>query len=194
MNPIPLRGVGFSIFLMLKENSKMTITTKELVKMGLFVALALALGFALAHIPNVELITLTIFFSGFFLSRFKGLLVGMVAMALFTFSNPLGPAVIPVVMAQVIGMGFIGFSGGIIGGRIKGVKSVLARGVFLAGGGLFLTLFYDLLTNLAVAAAFGLWEKWYAVVIGGLTFSLIHIVSNTVIFTLIGGTLIRRLI
>lgn len=172
----------------------MAITTKELVKMGLFVALALALGFALVHIPNVELITLTIFFSGFFLGKLKGMLVGIIAMALFTFFNPLGPAVIPVAIAQVIGMGLIGFTGGTIGNRIKGVKSVLTRGVFLAGGGFSLTLFYDLLTNLAVAAAFGLWEKWYAVVIGGLTFSLIHIVSNTLIFALIGGTLIRRLI
>lgn len=170
----------------------MIIDTKELVKMGLFAALALALGFALVHIPNVELVTLTIFFSGSILGRLKGALVGMVAMVLFTLFNPLGPAVIPVAIAQVIGMGLVGMAGGIMGSRIKEIRTALARGAFLAGWGFSLSLLYDLLTNFAVAAAFGLWERWYAVVIGGLTFSLIHIVSNTVIFALIGGTLIRR--
>jgi len=171
----------------------MIIATKELVKMGLFVALALALGFALAHIPNVELITLTIFISGCLLGRGKGVVVGGVAMALFAIFNPLGPTVAPVALAQVVGMGFVGFSGGIIGSRMKAFKSSWVRGTFLAVGGFSLTLFYDILTNLAVALAFGLWERWYAVVIGGITFSLIHIVSNTLIFALVGGTLFRRL-
>jgi len=162
--------------------------------MGFFIALSLALGFALAHIPNVELITLTIFISGCLLGKGKGVIIGMVAMTLFAFFNPLGPAVIPVAIAQVIGMGYIGFSGGIIGSRMKGIKSAWVRGTFLAVGGFFLTLFYDFLTNLAVALAFGLWERWYAVVIGGIAFSLIHIVSNTFIFAIVGGTFFRRLI
>ncbi len=183
--------LGFP-FLSLKVKSRMVLTTKELVRMGFFVALALALGFALAHIPNVELIMLTIFLSGCFLGKFKGMLVGSVAMALFSFFNPLGPAVMPVAGAQVIGMGLVGFGGGVMGKRIGRVRSILAKGALLAGGGFFLTFFYDLLTNLAFALAFGLRREWYVVVVGGLTFSLVHMVSNLLIFALVGGAILRR--
>lgn len=160
---------------------------RDLALCAIFVALAVALGFALVHVPNVELITLVIFSSGYLLGGRRGFLIGLLSMVLFTTFNPMGLPVAPVALAQVGGMAVIGLSGGV-------ARGWLARGPLwakLALWGLAGTFFYDMITNVAMAISFGLTSKLFTVLIAGLIFSILHMVSNLLIFAVAGPFLVK---
>ena len=160
---------------------------RDLAISATFMALAVALGFALVQVPNVELITLVVFSSGCLLGARRGLIIGLCSMGLFTAFNPLGAPVLTVALAQVLCMGFCGWVGG-------ASRNWLDRGLLwvkLALLGLACTIFYDLVTNTAMAISFGLLPKLFSVLIAGLVFSFLHLVSNTLIFALAGPFLIR---
>ncbi len=168
---------------------------RTIVVSAVLVALTVALGFALAHVPNVELITLAVFTSGHLLGRKIGMAVGVVSMGLFTALNPMGSPVAPVALAQVTAMALIGALGGQTRSWVQRRPSWLK----LALCGLAATLFYDLATNLALALSLGWLPQLRSVLIAGLIFSALHMISNTVIFAAAGSCLpalranIRRL-
>jgi hypothetical protein len=160
---------------------------RQLSLSAVFIALAVALGFALAHVPNVELITLTVFISGHFLGAMRGCLIGLCAMGLFTAFNPLGPPVPAVVVSQVTAMAAIGWTGGLLSHWMSEGKCW----VRLALLGFGCTLFYDLMTNTALAVEFGLLSKLVSILIAGLTFSILHLASNLIIFAAAGPALVK---
>jgi hypothetical protein len=155
---------------------------RNLVLCATFVALAVALGFALVQVPNVELISLVVFFSGYSLGSRRGLLVGFLSMGLFTTFNPMGVPVVPVAMAQIGSMAAIGLAGGLFRGWICAKLSWIK----LALIGLACTFFYDLCTNVAMAISLGLISKLFSVLAAGLVFSILHMVSNLLIFATVG--------
>ena len=55
---------------------------------SIFIALSIVLGYMLIFIPNIELITLMIFLSGFILGKKEGLIVGAFSSFIFCFLNP----------------------------------------------------------------------------------------------------------
>jgi len=136
-------GWVFLIFPQGKFFYGVLILVRDLVLCATFVALAVALGFALVHMPNVELVTLVAFMSGYLLGASRGFLIGFISMAFFTILNPLGIPVVPVVAAQVGGMAVIGFVGGLtkrwsrgwiqLGHRLPR-QSTLLRGTMLLNG------------------------------------------------------------
>ena len=163
------------------------ILSRDLALCSTFVALAVALGFALVHIPNVELMTLIVFFSGYLQGPRRGGLIGFIAMSIFTTFNPMGVPFAPVALAQIAGMAIIGFAAGL-------TKKWLGRGpVWIKLGvlGLACTLFYDLTTNAAMAFSSGMLSRLFAVLIAGLTFSILHMVSNMLIFAVAGPFLTK---
>ncbi|MDP6529351.1 MAG: hypothetical protein QF819_09210 [Gemmatimonadota bacterium] len=159
---------------------------------ALFTAWTAGLGFALSGVPNVELMGLSAFVSGLLLGPGFGALSSGLAMSLYSGLNPYGPPLPPVFVAQVAGMAVFGAAGGGIG-----VFVVRAGGWFgacIAGGaGFLLTLIYDVLTNLGVAASMGTLSRPGAVLAGGLLFSVGHLVSNTVIFAVAGPSVFSAL-
>jgi len=155
---------------------------RELVLCATFVSLAVALGFAFVHVPNVELISLVIFFSGYFLGSRRGLLIGLLSMSLFTTLNPMGIPMVPVAMAQICSMAAIGLAGGIFRTWVSRTFAWLR----LAIAGLACTLFYDLITNVAMALSLGLISKLLSVLAAGLAFCILHIVSNLIVFAAVG--------
>ena len=158
----------------------MMFSTPKIAKIGVFVALAIALNLVLLPIPNVELISFVVFSSGYLLGVTEGGMVGLLAMFLYSVFNPMGIPPLPILMAQVISMALIGASGGMVA-RLRWLSGAKIVGFLVVGlAGLVLTLVYDLLTNLAVAYMAG---QLIPVLVGGAFFSLIHIVSNTIIFT-----------
>lgn len=160
---------------------------RDLVLCAIFVALAVALGFALVHVPNVELITLVAFMSGYLLGASRGFLIGFISMGFFTVFNPLGVPVVPVAAAQVSGMAVIGFVGGLAMRWTEKGSAWIKLGVL----GLACTFFYDLATNAAMAFSFGMLSRLFAVLIAGLAFSILHMASNLLIFAVAGPFLIR---
>lgn len=160
----------------------MTSRTRDMTRMGMCIALAVASGYAFLHVPNVELVTSISFLSGYFLGRIRGCLVGAMSMFLFSLFNPLGVPFIPVFIAQVVFMGLAGFAGGMWKRwtEARSFRMIFLMG--LAGSGLLLTLLYDAGTNLGFALGAGLFSQTLGIIGAGLVFSLVHVISNTVLF------------
>jgi hypothetical protein len=159
--------------------------TRRATLAGLLVALNLAAGFALAGIPNVELLTLLLFLSGFVLGPRTGAVVGAGSWGLFSAFNPMGAAVPPVLAAQAVWGGIIGLSGGVLGPLLlrpahRGL-SLVACGVT----GAVLTLAYQIVVNTVMFWVFtderALGAMWVYVA-GGIAFTLTHLIWNTAVF------------
>ena len=156
----------------------------SIIRTALFVALCVALGFLLAEVPNVELMTVAIFLSGVILGAWRGGLVGALSILFFSVFNPYGPPLPPLLAAQIAGFTLIGFSGGMLRARLARMDRGAA--MISAVAGLLLTLLYDALTTIATAfitlgpAGFiGGLAGFFAV---GAIFVIVHALSNTVVF------------
>lgn len=157
---------------------------RALIRAALFTALSVALGFLLAAVPNVELMSLSVFLGGVFCGARIGSLVGVLSEAFFSLLNPLGPPLPPLLVAQLAGFALIGFAGGVLGPRLAPGRAGAI--VVSALAGLVLTLVYDALTNVATAViALGprkLGEGVGGVFIAGALFMAIHAGVNTAVF------------
>ncbi|MFH0778967.1 MAG: hypothetical protein V2A71_10155 [Candidatus Eisenbacteria bacterium] len=162
-------------------------TTRQIAMAGLLSSLTVALGFLLMAVPNVELMTLVVFVSGSLLGVRGGALVGACSMLIYSVVNPMGAAVPLVTAAQLVGMGMVG-SVGAAGLRIRtAFRPRLARNVVFAAAGLALTFQYDFLTNLALGISVGAVGP---VLVAGILFSIVHLVSNALIFFFLADVLI----
>jgi energy-coupling factor transport system substrate-specific component len=157
---------------------------RKVIRAALFTALSVALGFLLAAVPNVELMTLSVFLAGVFCGPRAGVFVGVLSESLFSMLNPLGPALPPLLAAQLMGFGLVGLAGGLLGPRLRPGRPGGVAASALAG--FILTLIYDALTNAATAfIALGprrLAEGIGGVFVAGILFMVIHVGVNTAVF------------
>lgn len=158
---------------------------ENLVRASIFCAMAIAMGYSLMMVPNIELITVTIFLSGVTLNLKWGAIVGLVAMAIYSGLNPLGSGLSfpPLFFAQIIGMSLCGIIGGILK-PIFFVKKFSFLKLFLLGlAGFLVTFIYDVLTLVSYPLFSGLgFPGIIASLIKGLGFTLLHEISNIFIF------------
>jgi len=161
-------------------------TTHKIALAGLLSSLAVALGFLLMAVPNVELITLVVFVSGSILGVRGGALVGVVTMLIYSVANPMGAAIPLVTVSQAAGQGVVGALGATAPMLRRVSTRRVARNAVFAAVGVAVTLQYDLLTNLALGVSVGSVLPVMAV---GLVFSLIHFVSNGMIFFFLADVL-----
>ena len=157
----------------------------NLVKAAIFSAVAIGMGFSLMLIPNIELITVVVFLSGLYMGIWWGGLVGMTSMAIYSGMNPMGSGLSfpPLFAMQIIGMSLTG----IIGGLVRPFFFVKQFNVFLICSlailGFTVTLIYDMLTLIAYPIAAGLgFSGMLAALIKGLGFTLLHEISNAIVF------------
>lgn len=157
--------------------------------MAILVAVGVAVGFLLVLVPNVEGISAVSFFAGYQLGVGAGAVVGGLAMGIFSMFNPLGPPLPQVLVAQIVGMGIIGAAG-----HIWGVFSMKIRfaEVLAVALGVLLTSAYGILADYGFAVSIGRWQDPIPVIAAGLPFSVIHVVSNGLIFGGLGAFLVRR--
>jgi len=160
--------------------------------MSLFIAMGVTFGFSLVHIPNIELMTVTIFISGYLLGTKEGLLIGILAEGLFSLLNPLGMAAPPLFMAQTISMGLTGICGGLFHKISPAITNTWQHYISFGSIGAFLTLLFAGFTNFGYTLTIGFsWGKFLAGFIAGFPFIIIHILSNTAIFTLLLPSLLH---
>ncbi len=166
--------------------------SKNIVLPAVCIALAVALGFALSLIPNVELVTATVFLSGFLLGPAKGLAVGVMAESLFSLLSPYGPAPPPLLAAQAVSMGLTGLAGGMAAKMRMNMKTLFALRLGVAG--LLCTLLFDALTTLSfvVINHFTL-RQLAASALLGTWFYAVHLAGNAVIFAVLMPVLIRSI-
>jgi len=176
-----------------------SIRTSRVALMAVFVALAAALGFLLISVPNVELVTFTIFAAGTVLGRSGGALTGALAFAIFSGLNPHGSGVgfPPLYVAQVAAAAVAGFAGGAAAALWRGKgQSRRPLALALVGGafGLVLTVVYQgaVIVGLAVASP-ELRVGLLAAIVSNAFFSTVHIVSNTVLFAILAPAVLPRL-
>ena len=130
----------------------------NLVRAAIFAALAIGVGFSLLLIPNIELITVTIFISGLTLGSAWGMLIGGTAEIIFSSLNPFGSGLSfpPLFFSQVLSMIIIGAIGGWVRPIFYRPGFSLKAFLGLGGTGLFLNfIFYSFSTpSYSVKAGF----------------------------------------
>jgi len=159
----------------------------KLVQAAMFAAVAVGVGFSLLFVPNVELITLTIFLSGLVLGPSWGLLVGGTAEVVFSSLNPLGSGLSfpPLFISQVLSMMLIGVTGGLCRPFFYRSTYHLGRVMALGLVGFLLTFIYDSLTTLSYPLSIGFdGPQLLGVYLAGLGFTFLHQIWNAVVFAL----------
>lgn len=164
------------------KNRKQRI--KQIAQAGIFTGLAVSLGYLLFYIPNVELISSTIFATGWLFGLPVGVCVGGISFAIFSLFNPLGASMPPLFIAQVCGGIILGAAGSFLR-VIMPASHLFLKGLMMGICGGVLTLIYDVITNIGGFIAFTTNETFPAYLASGIIFSLLHIVSNFLIFSLL---------
>ncbi len=177
------------------NSSSRTSPVRQPVLLGLFTGTAVGVGYLLAGVPNVELMTLVIALAGAALGFRAGFAAGALAAAIYSLGSPYGLPHPLLLGAQICGLGcaaVIGRWGSqIVLDRIAGPYRKIAV-ITAAATGLAATLVYDLLTNLAIISAFDLAPL--VVLAGAVPFFLIHAGVNTALFTVLFPLLLPRLV
>jgi len=148
----------------------------------MFISLAVALGYAFAAVPNIELVSLTLAFAGFYLGTIWGGIVSMIGFGLYSLLSPYGLAPPPLLISQLLGGFIIGSLGSLIAyvhDKCRCKISIITLSIIT---GFIGTLLYDILTNIGSYILIASKTTFLPFLIGGLGFSTIHIISNTVIF------------
>lgn len=152
------------------------MTAKKIAYSAVFLALGVTLGYAFSWIPNVELVSLVCFLSGYWLGFQFGITTGMGIYMLYSFLSPYGMAPIPLWLTQGIGGAFFSFLGA-LAARCKTKLTLIGIAMGFVG-----TLFYDAITSITGFILFPTEDTFLVYIAGGLPFYGIHLLSNTIIF------------
>ena len=159
----------------------MTKGPRLIARIALYSALIYVLSWATAYLPNINLAFFIAFAAGYSWGLLPGLAVGAIGEGLWTGLNPLGPAVLPIALAQIIGMAACGLVGAVWRGR-GGNRSPVHGWPSLVAAALFCTLVFYLPVSIVDAWVF---QPFWPRLIGGLPFVLISLGANAVIFPLL---------
>lgn len=152
--------------------------TRKIALGGMLAALAVALHHLLAVVPNVELTSFTLFLAGWLLGPRLGILTAVVATLAFSLTSSYGMPAPPLLLAQCLGYA----SWSLVGAQLASLGRPPGRGGIVAAG-LFLTSWYQLLVN---GAIWWVSDMPLLVVVGGaMPYTLIHMVSNAVVFAVL---------
>ena len=168
------------------------MNTRNNIYCATFIATGVGLGFSFAHVPNIELITATIFIAGYFLGFRNGIIVGIITEALYSGLNPYGMAAPPLFVAQITAMGITGAMGALVRKYFSEDKTL--NYLLLGFLGFILTINFAILTTLAFVLFINFsWDKLLGSFIFGITFYLTHFFTNTLIFLFVVPTIIELL-
>lgn len=162
------------------------LTSRRLAYMALLTAACLA-GAYMPRPPDFEFQTLGIFGAGVLLGSRDGAVVGALTMLVYSLMNPYGPAHPLVTLAQVLGQVPAGIAGGLFAAAGLHARQVAVRGAALGGLALALTVWFDLVTNVATGLVVG---QMRVVLLQGILFALWHSVTNVLLFVLLGTPLV----
>jgi uncharacterized membrane protein len=149
---------------------------------ALFSALIYVLSWATVSLPNVNLVFFVIFAAGFLWGGVVGAAVGIVGMGLWTTFNPYGPALPPIIVAQLIGASASGLIGAWFHRSYHPGGHRWALAGKLAMAAVACTVLYYLPVNAADAWLFRpFWPRFLT----GLGWVGISLVSNIIVFPLL---------
>ena len=158
-------------------------SVRQPVLLGLFIGLAVGVGYLLSGVPGVELVTLVAALAGLAMGARAGALVGGLAALIYSVGSPYGMPLPPIVAAQILGMAAAGVLGGMLAPGLRRTGGVRARAVAAGATGALAAVVFDVVTNLAIALAYD--TPLAAVAAMAVTMFLIHVVVNLAIFALV---------
>ena len=151
-------------------------------RVALLSALVYVLSYGTSWLPNVNFVFFIVFTSGLLFGLTTGVLVGFIGMGLWTLFNPYGPALIPIMIAQVFGCSM----SGVIGVNYQRLRLFEIRSstrfIYLLLAATLCTLMYYIPVSLVDAWMFGPFAERF---IGGLLWSFLSLGSNLIIFPLL---------
>lgn len=163
---------------------------RQPILLGLFAGVGVAVGYLLAGVPGVELMTLVSCLAGVALGPARGALAGGLAAAAYSLGSPYGLAAPPLLAAQVLGMALPGVLGGLCAPLLVR-RDGRGGGPLVAGAlGLAAALAFDVLTNLGIIVGYDL--DWRVVLPGAVAMAALHLGVNGVIFAAVLPTAARR--
>ena len=175
------------------EMSGRSAAVRSLARVAMFSAVAVACGYLLTAVPNVELITLVVALAGLQMGSVAGAAVGLFSITIYSGLNAWGLPFPPVWAAQMTSLALTGA----LFGRIRGLlRPVRFRAVLVSlSAGVIVTLFFDLLTNIAFPLSTGIppGRGWIPFLVAAIPFAAVHLFSNAVFFALFLPVLNDRL-
>ncbi len=147
---------------------------------AIMTGLALTGNYIFVGIPNVELGSAILFITGYVFGFRISASSALLTAIIFGSINPWGGLIPQIWITQLIGWVYIAFAGSLIGLSGQSASSRLTKDWQLGIVGAFLTFYFDLLTNLGYAWATGI--SYWITLLAGLSFMIIHVVSNAIIF------------
>jgi len=163
------------------------LTVRDVSLITVLTALCVGGSYALIGLPNIKIMDLVVFVTGFVFGAPMGVATGVLAWAVYGTINPFGFN-LPVWLSTVAGETIFGIGGGILG-RINYKNPEKPFNIFrfsleMGLWGLILTIIYDLFTNIVFAVAFKV-PIVAAIVAGWFIppwFGILHEVSNLILF------------
>ncbi len=159
--------------------------------LAMMVALIVATDYMMFSLPNVKLMDMLVFLTGLWLGPLYGAAAGGMSWAVYGTVNPLGFNL--ATFATVVPMEMLyGVLGGFLSRRVN--RSIPEMAWMFGLVALFATLAYDLVTNAVTGILYysgvsygSLYLPSWAegIVVGIFPFSVSHIVSNFMLFTLL---------
>ena len=154
--------------------------TKRASIIAILTAACVASNYALVGVLNVKIMDVIVFITGLVFGSISGMTVGFLSWIIYGIVNPYGFS-LPILFSTAGMEAVYGFAGGLVG-RNEGklLEGGVFTGIKYAIIGFILTFMYDVVTNIVMAATFGI--DWSVALIGGIPFALAHEISNAVIF------------
>jgi hypothetical protein len=149
--------------------------------LAIMTALALVGNYALVAVPNVELGSTVLFVTAFIFGAQMAIWSTLIMSLLFGIINPWGGFIPQIWISQVIGWLYIITIGSIMGRSSRTSEKFEAQKRELAITGAFVTFIFEQITNLGYSITFGV--PFLLAATTAIPFSIIHIISNAVIFS-----------
>ncbi|MCX8204700.1 MAG: hypothetical protein N3H31_03525 [Candidatus Nezhaarchaeota archaeon] len=167
--------------------------SRRVASIAMMTALATALAYATAWLPNVTLMDVVVFIAGWTMGIPAGATVGCLSWLIYGTLNPYGFN--PIVWISTTTCEALY---GIAGGLARKIVSIEGCGgaaretmIVLGGLGLMTTFAYDLATNLAFSIAFNV--PFPIALAMGAPFAVVHELSNFVLFASAAPIVLRTL-
>lgn len=148
---------------------------------AIMTALALVGNYALVAVPNIELGSSVLFLTAYIFGAHMAIWSTLIVSLLFGIINPWGAFIPQIWMSQVIGWLYIVTIGSIMGRAGPNHERPTPRMWELAITGAFVTFIFEQVTNIGYSVTFGV--PFYLAVTAAIPFTLIHILSNAIIFS-----------
>ncbi len=165
----------------------MNRSLRIITRVAVFAALVFVFSYFAIFLYNINPSFFIVFLSGFLWGVWPGVGVGVIGFFLWSNFNPMGPAPFPLLLSQLVGISIAAPIGAAVR-KINFSKSANFKMILiLALSGLLTGLLYHVIVDVVDAL---LYQPFWPRLIGGMLFSLITVISNTILFPILCPVLV----